>query len=255
MLFKKEKTPEDDIKKLSKAELLEAMIEQMRVIDSLRAKNKRLTKELSECRKELKQAASLQIIMNRLEKLEGSLVIKGENALKEEKVFPSSSERLEVPEKNISEIKTEVTSADADEESEAEELTDEELANEKLEEELDPDAHPEDEAEDMSQSKKRNDYVDVRDDEQNVISDASVEKDNDISNTQEQMEPPEDKEEVHSDEEEISEDSGQGEGKTDNAKESAKQKSKATASSSSRKKEGSMTKDDAIQSGDAQSGT
>lgn len=63
-------SPDDDIKKLSRAELLEMLIEQTRLADRLRIRNKRLTKELEECKANLERAASLEIIMTRLERIE-----------------------------------------------------------------------------------------------------------------------------------------------------------------------------------------
>ena len=46
--FGKKSSPDDDIKKLSRAELLEMLIDQTRLADRLRIRNKRLTKELEE---------------------------------------------------------------------------------------------------------------------------------------------------------------------------------------------------------------
>ena len=68
--FGKKNSPDDDIKKLSRAELLEMLIDQTREADRLRNRNKRLSKELQECKDNLERAASLEIIMRRLEKLE-----------------------------------------------------------------------------------------------------------------------------------------------------------------------------------------
>lgn len=66
----KKHNPDDDIKKLSRAELLEMLIDQTRLADRLRIRNKRLTKELEECKANLERAASLEIIMTRLERME-----------------------------------------------------------------------------------------------------------------------------------------------------------------------------------------
>lgn len=68
--FGRKHTPDEDIKKLSRAELLEMLIDQTRETDRLRARNKRLTRELQECKENLERSASLQIVMNRLEKIE-----------------------------------------------------------------------------------------------------------------------------------------------------------------------------------------
>ena len=68
--FGRKSSPSDDIKKLSRAELLEMLIDQIREADRLRARNKRLTRELAECKENLERSASLQIIMNRLERIE-----------------------------------------------------------------------------------------------------------------------------------------------------------------------------------------
>lgn len=66
----KKNSPENDIKKLSRAELLEMLIEQTQLADRLRQRNKKLTKELAVCKANLEKAASLQIIMRRLERIE-----------------------------------------------------------------------------------------------------------------------------------------------------------------------------------------
>lgn len=68
--FGRKNSPSDDIRKLSRAELLEMLIDQIREADRLRARNKRLAKELAECKENLERSASLQIIINRLEKIE-----------------------------------------------------------------------------------------------------------------------------------------------------------------------------------------
>lgn len=66
----KKNNPDNDIKKLSRAELLEMLIEQTQLADRLRQRNKKLTKELAICKANLEKAASLQIIMRRLERIE-----------------------------------------------------------------------------------------------------------------------------------------------------------------------------------------
>ncbi len=68
-LGKKEAKPEDDLKRLSKAELLELLIDQTRLVERLKARNKELAAELAECKADLKRTASLEIILTRLEKL------------------------------------------------------------------------------------------------------------------------------------------------------------------------------------------
>lgn len=61
---------DDDIKKLSRSELLEMLIEQTRLADRLRERNKKLTKELAVCKANLEKAASLRLIIARLERIE-----------------------------------------------------------------------------------------------------------------------------------------------------------------------------------------
>ncbi|MBQ9155373.1 MAG: hypothetical protein IJ137_01180 [Eubacterium sp.] len=68
--FGKKNSPDNDIKKLSRAELLEMLIDQTRLADRLRVRNRRLAKELEEAKANLERSASLQIIMQRLERIE-----------------------------------------------------------------------------------------------------------------------------------------------------------------------------------------
>lgn len=70
MAFGRKRNPDDDIKKLSRAELLEMLIEQTRLADRLRIRNRRLSKELAVYKANLEKAASLEMIMTRLEKIE-----------------------------------------------------------------------------------------------------------------------------------------------------------------------------------------
>lgn len=65
----KNNTPENEIKKLSRAELLELLIDQTRLVEKLNARNKSLSAELAECKAELKRVASLEVIIGRLEKI------------------------------------------------------------------------------------------------------------------------------------------------------------------------------------------
>ena len=66
----KKHSADDDIKKLSRSELLEMLIEQTRLADRLRTRNKKLTKELAVCKANLEKAASLRLIIARLERIE-----------------------------------------------------------------------------------------------------------------------------------------------------------------------------------------
>ena len=70
-MFGKSKRPEEDIKKLSRAELLEMLIEETREAEELRKANQKLTSELAACREDLNRAASLQVILERLERIAG----------------------------------------------------------------------------------------------------------------------------------------------------------------------------------------
>ncbi len=69
---KKKRNPEDDVKKLSRTELLEILIEETREADRLRKENTRLTEELTRVRADLDRSASLEVIMERLERMMGT---------------------------------------------------------------------------------------------------------------------------------------------------------------------------------------
>ena len=68
---RRESTPEEDAKKLSRTELLEMLIDETKEAERLRLENERLRAELENCRRDLDRSASLQIILRRLERIAG----------------------------------------------------------------------------------------------------------------------------------------------------------------------------------------
>ncbi|MDO5133440.1 MAG: hypothetical protein Q4D81_10740 [Eubacteriales bacterium] len=58
---------EDDIKKLTRTELLELLIDETKEADRLRAENERLREELQRCRADLDRVASFEAVIARLE--------------------------------------------------------------------------------------------------------------------------------------------------------------------------------------------
>ena len=71
MFGSKKRNPEDDVKELSRAELLEMLIEETREAEDLRTENERLKQELDQCRKDLGNVNSLELVLRRLEKIAG----------------------------------------------------------------------------------------------------------------------------------------------------------------------------------------
>ena len=88
---KKRRSPEDDIRKLSRTELLEILIEETKEAERLREENKRLTDELTRVRSDLERSASLQVIMERLERITGT-VSKTSAATQASKDAPASAD-------------------------------------------------------------------------------------------------------------------------------------------------------------------
>ena len=58
---------EEEIKKLTRTELLELLIDETKEADRLRAENERLSSELKKCREDLDRVASLEVVIARLE--------------------------------------------------------------------------------------------------------------------------------------------------------------------------------------------
>ncbi len=58
---------EDEIKKLTRTELLELLIDETKEADRLRAENARLTDELQKCHDDLDRIASFEAVIARLE--------------------------------------------------------------------------------------------------------------------------------------------------------------------------------------------
>ena len=65
--------PEDDLhrdlRKLTRTELLEMLVDETKEADRLRLENRRLKKELARCREDLDKTASLDIVIRRLEEI------------------------------------------------------------------------------------------------------------------------------------------------------------------------------------------
>lgn len=60
---------EDDIKKLTRTELLELLIDETKEADRLRAENARLSEELRKCHEDLDRIASFEAVIARLESI------------------------------------------------------------------------------------------------------------------------------------------------------------------------------------------
>lgn len=60
---------EDDIKKLTRTELLELLIDETKEADRLRAENERLSEELKRCHEDLDRIASFEAVIARLESI------------------------------------------------------------------------------------------------------------------------------------------------------------------------------------------
>ncbi len=60
---------EDDIKKLTRTELLELLIDETKEADRLRAENARLSEELKRCHEDLDRIASFEAVIARLESI------------------------------------------------------------------------------------------------------------------------------------------------------------------------------------------
>ncbi|MBQ6636789.1 MAG: hypothetical protein IJH81_10590 [Lachnospiraceae bacterium] len=60
---------EDDIKKLTRTELLELLIDETKEADRLRAENERLSEELKKCHEDLDRIASFEAVIARLESI------------------------------------------------------------------------------------------------------------------------------------------------------------------------------------------
>lgn len=60
---------EDDIKKLTRTELLELLIDETKEADRLRAENERLSEELRKCHEDLDRIASFEAVIARLESI------------------------------------------------------------------------------------------------------------------------------------------------------------------------------------------
>ena len=60
---------EDDIKKLTRTELLELLIDETKEADRLRAENERLNQELKRCHEDLDRIASFEAVIARLESI------------------------------------------------------------------------------------------------------------------------------------------------------------------------------------------
>lgn len=65
----KESTPADEIRKLTRTELLEMLIDETKEADRLREENERLQKELNRVRADLEKTASLDIVIKRLQEI------------------------------------------------------------------------------------------------------------------------------------------------------------------------------------------
>lgn len=81
MFGSKKRNPEEDVKKLTRAELLEMLIEETREAEDLRAENERLQKELERVRADLGNVNSLELVLRRLERVAG---VTAEDLQKEE---------------------------------------------------------------------------------------------------------------------------------------------------------------------------
>lgn len=81
MFGSKKRNPEEDVKKLTRAELLEMLIEETREAEDLRAENERLQKELERVRADLGNVNSLELVLRRLERVAG---VTAEDLRKEE---------------------------------------------------------------------------------------------------------------------------------------------------------------------------
>lgn len=68
---KKASTPEDEVKHLSRAELLEILIEETKEAERLQKENDALRQELAGCKADLERAASLKVIMRQLGRMAG----------------------------------------------------------------------------------------------------------------------------------------------------------------------------------------
>lgn len=60
---------EEDIKKLTRTELLELLIDETKEADRLRAENERLSDELEKCHEDLDRIASFEAVIARLESI------------------------------------------------------------------------------------------------------------------------------------------------------------------------------------------
>ena len=58
-----------DLRKLTRTELLEMLVDETREADRLRAENARLRKELEKCKEDLDKTASLSAVLARLEEI------------------------------------------------------------------------------------------------------------------------------------------------------------------------------------------
>ena len=65
----KESSPADEIRKLTRTELLEMLIDETKEADRLREENERLQKELDRVRADLDKTASLDIVIKRLQEI------------------------------------------------------------------------------------------------------------------------------------------------------------------------------------------
>ncbi len=65
----KERSSEDDIKKLTRTELLELLIDETKEADRLRADNERMREELKRCHEDLDRIASFEAVIARLESI------------------------------------------------------------------------------------------------------------------------------------------------------------------------------------------
>ncbi len=66
---KKDDSLDDDLRRLTRTELLEMLIDETKEGDRLRAENERLREELSQCKADLNKTASLDIVIARLERI------------------------------------------------------------------------------------------------------------------------------------------------------------------------------------------
>lgn len=71
MFGSKKRSPEEDVKKLTRSELLEMLIEETKTAEALREENEQLKAELARSRKDVQTAASLEMILRRLERIAG----------------------------------------------------------------------------------------------------------------------------------------------------------------------------------------